>query len=312
MAEEGHRQELGDHFYLFTHAIGEYAPYLIISSHGGFTPGATSRERATNTARFLGSFTTGKLGLTKYATSNERMDRVRWTKAPSYAPLFLYASHGVTLVDPGVDKVLAVKAKERIAPSADVQDYDLSKFQGKHGGGGKDTPPETYDGIRRAIMNARQFSNMQREKLVQAFPNWDSMTTAQKNTSIDEWCNAPIANLVLDPDPTKAMGQQMQAAEEANKRKQMYKNTREFEMYDVLTVRNRQKPGVRSEVHLSDVLEALDSLVGSDGQPYQYREIHCSFCRSNMLDPKGPKETAPAHDSWARGSDFNRLGVPKS
>ncbi|MGD1927152.1 MAG: putative adhesin [Paracoccaceae bacterium] len=103
--------ELGDKFYLFRHGnnpkIDPAEDHLLITAHGGYADA---------------------LGPLK-GTGN--------VKVPDWCQLYYYASHGSTLSDPGLSDIMRGKyqVKEVKASGVSVHNYELSKFQGKHGGG---------------------------------------------------------------------------------------------------------------------------------------------------------------------------------
>jgi hypothetical protein len=101
--------EIGSEIYVFAYDdLGAAAPNLIMSSHGGF-------------------------GLTNGRTT-----------VPAWTSLHFYAPHRMALLDPKIGNVIEGKAHAyQLARSGEsVNDYDLSKYQGKHSKSG-----ETYQSI---------------------------------------------------------------------------------------------------------------------------------------------------------------------
>lgn len=143
--------------------------------------------------------------------------------------VFFYGPHGYTLKDPGVYGITTrtIPWLEKCVANRLAQDYELTKFQGRHGKGG-----ETYEFIGKTMHPGHYEAYI--EKM---FPNPVFRADAMKQVA----------------GKSVAM--------------------------DVITIRNRR---VFSNPTLFSLILALQN------RGFNYREIHCSFCRGGLGDANPP------------------------
>ncbi len=116
MTVQATQKKLGDMLYLFESSTTTHR--CLITAHGGYWFG---------TRRFT---------------------------VPRGVTISLYAPHGTALIDPGIDFLKAdavVQPEEVIRGGAKCYDYQLSKFQGRHG-----SQNETYQAINRSVTTGDQ------------------------------------------------------------------------------------------------------------------------------------------------------------
>ncbi len=131
-----HMQEVGKSLYLFTTGVGSYADECVISAHGGYS---------SSTKKF-----------SVQATS-----------------LKYYVNHGDVQQDFGIAKfggtgITKPEVIEPIGAGQQSYNYELSKYQGRHGGT-KNKPAETYDSIKGeqiSINEAVEAQKLMIEKLI--------------------------------------------------------------------------------------------------------------------------------------------------
>lgn len=127
---------LGEKFYLFKHdnkdTINPAEDHLLVTAHGGYMD------------------VRGPLGSKNF-------------KVPSWTQLHFYGAHGLSLLDPGVYDIMKgeYQVSETAGPGDSVTNYELSKYQGRHG-----NINETYTSIsaniqtnlNRLDVNSRNFA----------------------------------------------------------------------------------------------------------------------------------------------------------
>lgn len=117
---------IGEKFYVFRHdastPVDPATDHLLISAHGGFMN------------------LKGPLGSSSFAV-------------PSWTQLHFYAPHGSTIANPGIYDLMKgeYEVLETFAAGDTVTNYELSKFQGKHG-----DEDETYESITGNVKRNRE------------------------------------------------------------------------------------------------------------------------------------------------------------
>jgi hypothetical protein len=92
-------------------------------------------------------------------------DREQHFEVPAGVTVHFYALHGFVLNDPGTALLNAqITPKESITGPASCHDYTLSKYQGRHNRGGR----ETYASIATQVQNTAQARSAAQAKYVQA------------------------------------------------------------------------------------------------------------------------------------------------
>jgi hypothetical protein len=162
-------------------------------------------------------------------------------KAPQVT-LFFYCPNGWILSDPGLDGIARgiTKYNEKFAAGNAPQDYELSKYQGRHS-----TANETYGKIQSDIHAAAhkdalaEFFNKEMERLDSQVAKWGQEGVAASKASIRTQYEKDIA-AVKDV------------------------------IRDVVTIRHRK---MYKSPTLFDVIQMLENA------GFHYKEVHCSFCR---------------------------------
>ncbi len=120
---------VGDKFYLFRHdpqrPVDPATDHLLITAHGGYMN------------------VNGPLGSKTFTV-------------PGWTRLHFYAPHGSTIANPGIYDIMKgeYQVLESAGPGSQVTNYELSKFQGRHGDAN-----ETYESIGKDVArNADQLS----------------------------------------------------------------------------------------------------------------------------------------------------------
>jgi hypothetical protein len=248
------RVDVGVDLYLFMADDAAPAPHLVVSAHGGYFPQPKS----------------------------ESFHRPGWLRVPQGMELFFYVDDGVSLLDPGNDKILAQDPVEIRRGGEMVHNYLLGKYQGRHTKGS----PETYDSIKTNIDTNRTFADIQEEML--AAQDIHLSNPMDPDARLQQY-EAKLAGL---------------APAEAEKLRRAW-GTRRHERYDVLTVRHRHIGLRRALLHYVTLREALTAI-----QPHGYRKIHCNFCRVNglreLVKLPNPSADAVPGTTWERKPDGSR------
>jgi hypothetical protein len=275
---EVRRVPIGEHFYLFTtgKSSHDHPPRLVITSHGGFWEKAVAKDKP-----------------------GSHFD------VPANTDVHFYVEHGKSLIDPGFEEVLGMKPHESFGPGDKAVNYQLSKFQGKKTG-------ETYEGISNKLSESQGKIGRQKVLLGEQGIHLDDPGDAKDR--IDKRTAVVDAQYKQKMDQLTELAKNGQGqSDEANQlRKDLGTleadrtalrdgtGTRQYEGYDVLTVRNRPGKGGTS------VADAISDL-GKNG--YQYQEIHGNFCRSPIRYPwqsDPPSAEATPDPRWGRPPGFVR------
>ncbi|MFO1050922.1 MAG: hypothetical protein U1F36_01750 [Planctomycetota bacterium] len=202
---------LGRRMYL--HKMGNgYAPRVLITAHGGI------------------------------------QEKGKTFQLPKGVTVRFFTPHGTVLKDPGVTAILQGKDATETITGGACYNYELSKYQGRHGGS-EGKPAETYESIGKSMANFRE-----------AEEKWQ----AKANPVVEKATYQGVDSL---SGPEKAIWKWLMRS--YTDYGQIYKD-----LCDVITIRNRVLS--IGEITLKDAIAAALKV-----NP-KYTTFECSFCRSFM------------------------------